>query len=267
MTPPTAEGGALRSQDVRTTGDPTGLDGAILRVEPDTGAAMPGNPNIGSADLNARRIVAYGLRNPFRFTIRPGTNEVWVGDVGWNTWEEIDRIAEPDRRRRTNFGWPCYEGNGRQGGYDDLNLNLCENLYAPGARPSRAPYYTYNHRRTVVPGETCPTGGSSISGLAFYTGGSFRPAYDGALFFSDYSRNCIWVMLARHQRAARPRHAARRSSPAPPGPVELQVGPERRPLLRRHQRRHDPPHPLLVHATSAPTAVATADADRPAPCR
>ena len=32
-------------------------------------------------DPNARRIVAYGLRNPFRFTFRPGTNEIWIGDV------------------------------------------------------------------------------------------------------------------------------------------------------------------------------------------
>ena len=44
QTPPTAEGGALRSQDLRTSGDPTGLDGAILRVDPATGAGMPGNP-------------------------------------------------------------------------------------------------------------------------------------------------------------------------------------------------------------------------------
>ena len=43
-TPPTAEGGALRSQDIRSAGDPTGGDGAILRVDPDTGAALPDNP-------------------------------------------------------------------------------------------------------------------------------------------------------------------------------------------------------------------------------
>ena len=46
--------------------------------------------------------------------MRPGTNEVWAGDVGWSTWEEINRIAdrlEPVK----NFGWPCYEGaSGRQ---------------------------------------------------------------------------------------------------------------------------------------------------------
>ena len=42
-------------------------------------------------------------------TIRPGTNEVWLGDVGWNTWEEINRVADP-LGSVENFGWPCYEG-------------------------------------------------------------------------------------------------------------------------------------------------------------
>ena len=59
---------------------------------------MPDNPLAASSDPNARRIVAYGLRNPFRFTFRPGTNEVWVGDVGWNDWEEINRITDADGR-------------------------------------------------------------------------------------------------------------------------------------------------------------------------
>src|SRR5262249_26237934 len=39
LTPPTSEGGALRSQDARTTSDPTGLDGSIIRIDPDTGQA------------------------------------------------------------------------------------------------------------------------------------------------------------------------------------------------------------------------------------
>src|SRR6187200_456244 len=107
---PTAEGGALRSQDLRTTSDPTTLDGSILRLDPNTGAAMAGNPLIGSPDVNARRIIAHGLRNPFRFTFRPGTNEVWLGDVGWETWEEVNRIANPTAGV-LNFGWPCIEGS------------------------------------------------------------------------------------------------------------------------------------------------------------
>src|SRR5262249_27238422 len=85
--PPTAEGGALRSQSLRRPSGPASLDGAILRVDPTTGAALPDNPLYSSADLRARRIIAYGVRNPFRFTFRPGTNEVWVGDVGWGSWE------------------------------------------------------------------------------------------------------------------------------------------------------------------------------------
>ena len=72
-----------------------------------------------------------------------------------------------------NFGWPCYEGTGRQPGYDGANLNICENLYAAGAGAVNPPYYTYAHGAKVVPGESCPTGGSSTTGLAFYTGGSY----------------------------------------------------------------------------------------------
>ena len=90
QTPPTAEGGALRSLDAFTTGDPTGLDGAIIRVDPDTGDPLPTNP--GTGDLNARRIVAYGLRNPFRFAFRPGTGDIYAGDVGWLAWEEINEV-------------------------------------------------------------------------------------------------------------------------------------------------------------------------------
>jgi glucose/arabinose dehydrogenase len=106
LTPPTAEGGALRSQDLATTSDPTSLDGAILRLDPDTGVAAGDNPLASSSDPNTQRIIAYGLRNPSRFTIRPGTSEVWLGDVGWNTWEEIHRVADPFGTVE-NFGGPA----------------------------------------------------------------------------------------------------------------------------------------------------------------
>ena len=195
QTPPTAEGGALRSQDLRTTADPTSLDGSVLRVDPNTGAALPDNPLAGSSDPNARRIIAHGLRNPFRMTNRPGTNELWVGDVGWGTWEELNRIQTPTGPVR-NFGWPCYEGVPRQGGYEGANLNICSNLYAAGASAVDNPHYAYNHNAKVVAGESCPSGGSSVAGLAFYptSGGSYPAEYQGALFFADYTRDCIWAM-------------------------------------------------------------------------
>ncbi|WP_344221534.1 ricin-type beta-trefoil lectin domain protein [Kribbella sancticallisti] len=193
LAPPSAEGGALRAQDVRTSGDPTTLDGSIIRIDPDTGLAAPGNPMLSSPDLNTRRIVAHGLRNPMRFDFRPGTSEIWVGDVGWSAWEEIDRIISP--ATVTNFGWPCYEGAGKQSGYDGQDLSICENLYAAGPSAVAAPYFAYNHSEKVVAGESCGSGSSSITGMSFYEQGNYPPEYDGALFFADYSRKCVWAML------------------------------------------------------------------------
>ena len=194
LSPPGAEGGALRSQSVRRADGPATLDGAVLRIDPATGAGVPGNPFYSSSDANARRIVAYGLRNPFRFTQRPGTDELWIGDVGWNTWEEIDRVVSPASATASNFGWPCYEGASPQGGYQGAGLNLCSSLYsAPGS--VIAPYYTYNHSACVVNYTGCHTGGSSITGVAFYQGGSYPAQYNGALFFADHTRNEIWAML------------------------------------------------------------------------
>lgn len=220
LTPPTAEGGALRSQDLRTTSDPTTLDGAILRLDPATGAAMANNPLASSADPNAKRIISYGLRNPFRFTIRPGTSEVWAGDVGWNTWEEVNRIAAPADSTVENFGWPCYEGSGRQGGYDSANLNICENLYSAGASAVTTPYYAYD--RAAQPG--CGTGGSSVAGLAFYEGGSYPDSYDGALFFADFSRKCIWAMERGTNGLPAPAKRSTFVSEAA-SPVDLEIGP------------------------------------------
>ena len=194
LSPPGAEGGALRSQSVRRTDGPATLDGAVLRIDPATGAGVPGNPYFSSSDANARRIVAFGLRNPFRITQRPGTDELWIGDVGWNTWEEINRVVAPASTTSSNFGWPCYEGASPQGGYQGAGLSLCSSLYStPGSVV--APYYTYNHSACVVSYTGCHTGGSSITGVTFYQGGSYPAQYNGALFFADHTRNEIWAML------------------------------------------------------------------------
>ncbi|MDQ3687534.1 MAG: PQQ-dependent sugar dehydrogenase, partial [Acidobacteriota bacterium] len=226
QTPPTAEGGALRSQDLRSVGDPVTLDGTILRVDPETGAAPPDNPLSNNSDPNGRRVIAYGLRNPFRITVRPGTNEVWAGDVGWGGFEEINRIINPVDAVVENFGWPCYEGAGRQSGYDGANLNVCENLYGE-TNAVTAPFFAYSHGQPVVSGGT-DSGGSSISGLSFYNSGNdgadYPAQYDGALFFADYSRNRIWVLFKGANGLPDPATRATFRSPAA-SPVELQTGP------------------------------------------
>ncbi|MDA8019545.1 MAG: PQQ-dependent sugar dehydrogenase [Thermoanaerobaculia bacterium] len=192
---PSAEGGALRSQDLLSPNDPVSFSGSILRVDPETGAALPDNPLFGGPMVEDDRVIAFGLRNPFRFFVDPQTDEIWIGDVGWNGWDEIDRIVDPTDSLVENFGWPCYEGNARQPDYDVLDLTLCEALYdAPGS--VEAPYFAY--RRDAVPDpDRCGTGGNAaISGIAVYPGGDYPSEYEGGLFFADFANSCIWAMLA-----------------------------------------------------------------------
>jgi glucose/arabinose dehydrogenase len=196
-TPPSAEGGALRAQDARTAGDPQGLSGAIVRIDPDTGLAEPGNPYIASADLNRRRVIAYGMRNPYRFTFRPGTEELWAADVGWANHEEINRISDINDATAENFGWPCYEGTDPQGSYFATGLTLCNNLFNEPIQAERAvdPYISYTHADPVITGETCDLSeGSAATGVAFYEDGGYPAPFDGAMFVADYTRQCVWVV-------------------------------------------------------------------------
>lgn len=199
------EGGSLRSQDLLTPNDATSFDGAILRVDPDTGDALPDNPLYGGARSDDDRIVAFGLRNPFRFVPRPGTREIWIGDVGWATWEEIDKIADPTDGVIENFGWPCYEGMLKTDAFDNLNNALCEGLYANphfGSPPSgpvyeyTPPLFYWSHFTDVVPGDGCNAGGqASAQAGAFYLADVYPVRFKNAFFFFDYSKSCMWAML------------------------------------------------------------------------
>jgi glucose/arabinose dehydrogenase len=225
-TPPTAQGGALRAQDIRTAHplDPTTMDGSILRVDPATGQALPDNPLYGGSVTDDDRIIAHGTRNPFRFTVKPGTDEIVIGDVGWSTWEEIDILADANDGVVENFGWPCYEGEPIQSNYDVTDLDVCEDLYGePGA--VTPPLYEYNHGEHPVANDNCSlSGGSVISGITFHPpGGNYPPQFDGALFFADHSRNCIWTMFADEFGDPDPSTLARFENNAG-HPVDLKAG-------------------------------------------
>jgi glucose/arabinose dehydrogenase len=173
-------------------GDSIGYSGSMLRIDPLTGGGLPDNPYYGGR-VDDDRIIAYGMRNPFKFAIVPGTNELWVGDVGGGLWEEIDRILNPTDSIVENFGWPCYEGKDKNAEYNSANIPACNTLYSKNT--ATAPYYQYSHN-----GQT-----ASITGLAFYVGGNYPSQYQGALFFADYSQQWIKVMLTGG--AARPNPA------------------------------------------------------------
>jgi|GEM_PF-478817 len=193
LAPPAAQGGALRAQivtpPVATPPFPTWFAGKIIKFD-----TVAGVPLLNPLTVPVPSpVVASGLRNPFRITFRPSTNELWIGDVGWNDWEEINVIPNVTAQGYKNFGWPCYEGAGPQPGYQSTGLAVCQNLYGtPGA--AAQPFYAYNHASDVIPGDGCGAGGSAVSGLAFYTGNNYPSTYHGALFFSDYSRQCIWAI-------------------------------------------------------------------------
>lgn len=208
---PFEEGGALRSQDLRTSGDPVGYNGAMIRVNPDTGAAMPNNPLIGG-DTGDDRIIAYGFRNPFRFTIDQTTGAIFICDVGWNQWEEINYIANPLATPIKNFGWPCYEGAGLMDSYYWSGLPICDALVAEGT--ATAPFYTFPHNGV----------GASVTGAAIYDGGNYPAEYIGALFIADYTRKTISVMYPNAQGVPDPA-TIETFMPHSVEAVDLQTGP------------------------------------------
>ena len=202
---PTNEGGSLRSQDIRTSGDPLSISGSIFRMNKANGNAPNGSTS------NADRIVAYGQRNPWRLAFRPGTSELWSGDVGGSIWEEVNRIDMAlVRRRRSTAAGPAtraaftgVEKPARLGRAEQADLR--EPLLRRGddSGTVKAPYFSYRTRGggLLTPGENCQQGTSSISGVAFIPSTSNYPAeYRGSMFFNDYARGCIWRLGKLRQR-------------------------------------------------------------------
>jgi glucose/arabinose dehydrogenase len=136
--------GAFRAQML------TSMNGKLLRIDPATGDGLASNPFYvpGQPRATKSRVYAFGMRNCFRITVRPGTGstdpsvgdigEVYMGDVGFASWEELSIVKAPGM----NFGWPIYEGNEytipAEGGgptYNDLsvqNLDEPNPLYGTG---------------------------------------------------------------------------------------------------------------------------------------
>jgi glucose/arabinose dehydrogenase len=163
---------ALRAQELDS------LAGKVLRITP-AGEGLPSNPYWnGSATANRSKVWNLGLRNPFRFGLRPGSGLPYLGDVGWGDFEEINVGTAG-----ANFGWPCYEGTVRQSGY--AALAECQALYERGASAVKPPLYAWPHDGAAA----------AAVGGTFYTGDTWPEAYHGAYFFGDYSLG--WLRTLR----------------------------------------------------------------------
>jgi glucose/arabinose dehydrogenase len=91
--------------------DPSTPLGSMLRLELGSDLEVngaPGNPYLDGVDGHPW-VFATGVRNPFRFSIDPGTGEIWLADVGQACVEEIS-VIDPLADAGANLGWPVYEG-------------------------------------------------------------------------------------------------------------------------------------------------------------
>ncbi len=156
-------------------GDPEGngqdteaLLGKILRIDPSTpsGGNEYGIPadNPFADGGGAPEVWLYGVRNPWRLTFHPDSGDLWVADVGQQSWEEIDVLPASDgggAGAGANLGWNEMEGT---------------HPYEGGSPPDGAvePIFEYGHDE-----------GCSITGGVIYTGTAVA-GLAGAYLFADY---------------------------------------------------------------------------------
>ena len=155
------------------------LSGKVLRIDPITGQGVSDNPFFnGNADANRSKVYHYGLRNPFRMTVDPATGQLYIGDVGWTQWEEVNTGPAG-----SNFGWPYYEGgNGnslRTGRYQDL--------------PEAQAFYN-SGQSVVAPTFGLSHGGDGINAIVLgsvYRGTTYPAEYQGSIFVNDLGQGLV----------------------------------------------------------------------------
>jgi len=153
--------------------NPASLLGKILRldVRSEPYAIPPGNQPVSGGVAGARgEVWARGLRNPWRFSFDRTTGEIWIGDVGQNSWEEID-VADAKRQGPLHFGWKTMEG-----------LHCFEPRRGCDAAGLELPVHEYGH-----------DAGCSVTGGYVYRGRAI-PALAGQYLFSDYCTGIVWSL-------------------------------------------------------------------------
>lgn len=156
------------------------LLGKVLRVDVNGAAGglaygIPaGNPFVGNVLCGAgatgapcAEIYAWGVRNPWRFSFDRSGGALWIGDVGQDDWEEVNRITAP-----ANLGWRCREGAHSFNANCGAALNLVD------------PVAEYNH-----------TLGASITGGFVYRGNAYANLR-GRYVFGDFGSGRLWSIAA-----------------------------------------------------------------------
>jgi glucose/arabinose dehydrogenase len=166
--------------DGGSQGDPNGngqnlgvLLGKILRLDVSGGRGQysipASNPFAGQSGAKGE-IWVYGVRNPWRATFDRATGDFWIGDVGQDTYEEVDRQPAGDKGGQ-DYGWNFMEGNHAFKGQ------------APASASLTAPVAEYSHQE----------GGCALTGGYVYRGASL-PEMDGVYVFGDYCSGLTWTL-------------------------------------------------------------------------
>ncbi len=161
----TGDGGSAGDPGNRAQ-NPDSLLGKMLRIDVSPSIptyAIPPSNMFASAGGGRGEIWAMGMRNPWRWSFDQQTGDLWIGDVGQDTVEEVDFIPV-GTPSNLNFGWKCWEGNRR-----NSTSTACHpySFYYP-------PVMTYRH-----------PSGCSITGGYVYRGGKYNSLF-GKYFYSDY---------------------------------------------------------------------------------
>jgi glucose/arabinose dehydrogenase len=125
------------------------------------------------------QLVAYGLRNPWRFSFDRANGDLYIGDVGQNAWEEIDYLPRAKLGSLPNFGWAVFEG--------DAPYDSSRTLDPRG--PYVKPVQVYSH-----------SAGCSVTGGFVYRGKA-EPALVGRYIYGDYCSGTVWTLRIQSGRA------------------------------------------------------------------
>tara|TARA_R110002049_G_scaffold4601_5_gene32758 strand:+ start:1054389 stop:1058102 length:3714 start_codon:yes stop_codon:yes gene_type:complete len=175
------DGASYNQVDVRAdrVQDIDSLSGKILRIDPLTGQGLPDNPHFdGNPDSNRSKVYQRGLRNPFRISVDPVGGQLFIGDVGWGQWEEVN-AAGPG----ANFGWPFYEGGSGVSNILWPYANTAEGADFFAENPSvDASLYALSHQADGI---------NAIVMGDVYRGPLYGSEYVGDVFFNDLGQGIV----------------------------------------------------------------------------
>lgn len=149
--------------------DLTTLLGKMLRIDVDSGDpyGIPTDNPYADGVGGLPEIFASGLRNPWRYSFDMVTRDLWVGDVGQNTWEEVDVVELAG-----NYGWSAKEGT------HCFNEDPCD------SGPWTDPIVEYKHS---------DAGGLTIAGGYVYRGSTI-PGLVGTYLYADTYYGRFWAL-------------------------------------------------------------------------